>query len=55
MIQKGSVVVGDNIIFPGVPDYLDFFKNSKDYDSVLYFSENYGNHKKDGVLVSVRL
>jgi len=28
-IQKGTVVVGDNIVYPGAPDYLNYFKNSQ--------------------------
>ncbi len=27
-IQKGTVVVGDNIVYPGAPEYLQHFKDS---------------------------
>ena len=37
-IKKGTVVVGDNIITPGSPDYLAYFKANKNYDSTLYHS-----------------
>ena len=26
LIVKGTVVMGDNIIYPGSPDYLEYFK-----------------------------
>ena len=25
-IQKGTLVIGDNIVFPGAPDYLKYFQ-----------------------------
>lgn len=37
-VRKGTVVVGDNIIFPGSPDYLQHFQNNESFDSVLYHS-----------------
>lgn len=38
IIPKGSVIIGDNIICPGAPDYLEYFKNNSDYKSTLYHS-----------------
>jgi catechol O-methyltransferase len=54
VIQTGSVVVGDNIIQPGAPDYLQHFKERKDYNSVLYHTYIEYWTIPDGVLVSVK-
>ena len=35
VIKKGTVIVGDNIIFPGAPDYLQWFKECERYDKLL--------------------
>ncbi len=54
-IAKGTVVIGDNIIYPGSPAYLDHFKQNELYDSVLYHSYlEYSDHP-DAVLVSERI
>lgn len=56
VIKKGSVLIGDNIIFPvGCPDYLAYFKESKDYDSTLYHSYLEYCNKPDAVLISIKL
>ena len=49
------MVIGDNIIYPGAPDYLQYLKESKDYDSVLYHSNIDHTDKPDAVLVSQRV
>ena len=38
IVPKGGVIIGDNIICPGSPDYWQYFKDSKDYNSTLYHS-----------------
>ena len=54
VIKSGSLVVGDNIITPGCPDYLAHMKTNPNYKSVLYHSYvEYSDHP-DAVLVSVR-
>jgi catechol O-methyltransferase len=54
-VRKGTVVVGDNIILPGAPDYLAYFQKSKDYNSTLYHANiEYGDNP-DAVLVSERI
>lgn len=35
VIREGTMVVGDNIIYPGSPDYLKWFKESDAYNSIL--------------------
>jgi hypothetical protein len=37
-MRKGTVVIGDNIIYPGSPDYLAYFRQNDSYDSTLYHS-----------------
>lgn len=53
-VQKGTVVVGDNIIYPGAPEYLAYFKGNPDYDSTLYHSYLEYSNDPDAVLVSVK-
>jgi catechol O-methyltransferase len=55
IIKKGTILIGDNIIYPGSPDYLAFFKESKDYDSTLYHSYLEYCNKPDAVLISIKL
>ena len=55
LITKGTVVVGDNIIIPGAPDYLQYFRESKDYESVLYHGNLEYCDSPDAVLVSQRI
>ena len=55
LIKKGTVVVGDNIISPGVPDYNQYFKESKQYNSILYHSNQEYVDVPDAVLVSERI
>ena len=52
VVKKGTVVVGDNIIFPGSPDYLKHFQESERFDSVLYHSYVEYCDIPDAVLVS---
>jgi hypothetical protein len=49
------VVVGDNIIFPGSPDYRKHFELHSKYDSVLYHSYLEYSEMPDAVLVSRRI
>ena len=52
IIKKGTVVVGDNMINPGAPDYLEHFKTREDYDSVLYWAHVEYTTAPDAVMVS---
>ena len=49
------MVVGDNIVYPGSPAYLAYFKESEMYDSVLYHSYLEYTDDPDAVLVSERI
>lgn len=54
-IVKGTLVLGDNIIYPGPKGYLDHFKERKDYDSTLYHSFVEYSNIPDALLVSEKL
>ena len=54
-LRKGSVVVGDNMIRPGAPDYVQYFRESADYDSIYYYSFLEYCRIPDAVMVSERL
>jgi hypothetical protein len=45
-------VIGDNIICPGSPDYLQYFKENKNFQSTLYHSYVEYTDIPDAVLVS---
>lgn len=55
VIKKGTIVIGDNIITPGSPDYLAHFKDNADYDSVLEHSYVEYCDIPDAILISERL
>ena len=55
VIKKGTLVLGDNIIYPGPKGYLDHFKGRKDYDSTLYHSFVQYSNIPDAILVSQKL
>jgi hypothetical protein len=56
LIQKGSVIVADNVVYPGAPEYLKYFKEVASkygkYRSVLYHSYDAYSDVPDAVLVS---
>ena len=55
LIRKGTVVVADNMIYPGAPDYLEYTKTCGHYENELFESFlEYQYEQKDAVLVSVR-
>lgn len=49
---QGSVVVADNVITPGVPDYLEYVRSHPNFTSVLHESKLEYSDEKDGVEVS---
>ena len=55
VIKKGTLVLGDNIIYPGSPDYLEHFKGRNDYDSTMYHSFVEYSNVPDAILVSEKL
>ncbi|KAI8048077.1 hypothetical protein BDF22DRAFT_747037 [Syncephalis plumigaleata] len=56
LVVKNTVIVGDNILYPGAPDYYDYVKNSPNYSTVLHDSNlEYREEVEDAVAISVRL
>jgi len=54
LLCKGSVLVADNVILPGAPDYLKYIRNNPKYESKLYESPlDFTDYLKDGVEISV--
>lgn len=55
VIGSGTVLVADNVIFPGSPDYLEYVRASPLYTTVYHDSLlEYTHDKRDGVEVSIR-
>lgn len=55
LIQSGTVIVADNVITPGAPDYMQYVKNNRNYRSKTYESTlEYRDDTVDGVEVTVR-
>lgn len=55
VIRKGSLVIADNVIFPGSPKYIAHLQNHKDYESVLIKSFVEYTDITDGVMFSTKL
>ncbi|XP_010904422.1 catechol O-methyltransferase B [Esox lucius] len=55
LIQKGTVLLADNVICPGTPDYLKYVRNSPHYDSRYYRSHLEYTKVEDGLEKSVFL
>eukprot|EP00736_Rhodelphis_marinus_P001207 Rmarinus@m.26212 len=54
MLADGGVVVADNILFPGAPEYINYIRNHPDFTSEFFESHlEYQKGVKDGVEVSV--
>jgi len=51
LLRSGSVVMADNILIPGAPDYLAYMQSSPKYESKL-IEANVFSSVKDAVLVS---
>uniref|UniRef100_A0A8C7CAC9 catechol O-methyltransferase n=2 Tax=Oncorhynchus TaxID=8016 RepID=A0A8C7CAC9_ONCKI len=55
LIQKGTVLLADNVICPGTPDYLEYVRNSPHYNSQYYRSHLEYTKAEDGLEKSVFL
>lgn len=55
VIKKGTIVIGDNIIAPGSPDYLAHLKENEAYDSVLEHSYVEYCDIPDAILISEKI
>lgn len=52
LLQKGSVLVADNVIFPGAPDYLKYVRSSSSYQSSFHKATVEYSEVPDGVEVT---
>lgn len=55
LLREGSVLLADNVICPGTPDYLDYVRNSPQYKSKYYKSHLEYTQVEDGLEKSVFL
>jgi catechol O-methyltransferase len=57
LLQKGTVIVADNVVFPGAPGYLEYIRAAKDKYESKFIESNleYSNDIVDGFEVSVCL
>ncbi|KAK6318967.1 hypothetical protein J4Q44_G00101780 [Coregonus suidteri] len=55
LIQKGTVLLADNVICPGTPDYLEYVCNSSRYNSHYDRSHLEYTKAEDGLEKSVSL
>ncbi|CAF1186754.1 unnamed protein product [Rotaria sordida] len=55
LINRGTMIVADNIIYPGAPDYANYVRNNPHYTSTFHESTlEYDKNIRDGVEVSIR-
>jgi catechol O-methyltransferase len=53
LIRSGTMIVADNVIYPGAPNYLNYIKNNPNYITKTYESTlEYHEDVRDGVEVS---
>ncbi|XP_055016504.1 catechol O-methyltransferase B [Boleophthalmus pectinirostris] len=55
LLKAGSVLLADNVICPGTPDYLDYVRNSPQYKSKFFKSHLEYTQEDDGLEKSVFL
>ncbi len=55
LISSGTMIVADNVIYPGAPDYMHYIHNNPNYRTKTYESMiGYSNDIRDAVEVTVR-
>ncbi|CAF1415245.1 unnamed protein product [Rotaria sordida] len=55
LIKAGTMIVADNVITPGAPDYLKYVRNNPNYTSTFYEGKiEYREDLDDGVEISIR-
>ncbi|MEQ2211001.1 hypothetical protein XENOCAPTIV_023892 [Xenoophorus captivus] len=55
LLRKGSILLADNVICPGTPDYLEYIRNSPRYKSQYFKSHLEYTKVEDGLEKSVFL
>jgi catechol O-methyltransferase len=55
LIELGTMIVTDNILYPGAPEYVNYVRNNPHYTSKFYESTlEYDPSIRDGVEISTR-
>ena len=55
LIKSGTMIVADNVIYPGAPDYLEYIRNNPNYSTKMYEEMiEYRDDVRDGVEISIR-
>ncbi|CAF1332789.1 unnamed protein product [Adineta steineri] len=55
LIKSGTMIVADNVICPGAPDYLEYVQNNPNYSTTLRESTlEYNDNLRDAVAISIR-
>jgi catechol O-methyltransferase len=55
LIKSGTMIVADNVIYPGAPDYLKYVRNNPNYKTTTYDATlEYRNDIPDSVEISIR-
>lgn len=55
LLRKGSILLADNVICPGTPDYLEYVRSSPRYESQYFKSHLEYTKVEDGLEKSVFL
>ncbi|XP_029908529.1 catechol O-methyltransferase B [Myripristis murdjan] len=55
LLRKGSVLLADNVIFPGAPEYLEYIRGNQRYESCFFKSHLEYTKALDGLEKSVFL
>ncbi|UJR27143.1 hypothetical protein I4U23_008442 [Adineta vaga] len=55
LIKSGTMIVADNVIYPGAPDYLEYVRNNSNYTTTFHESSlEYKDDIPDGIEISIR-
>jgi catechol O-methyltransferase len=55
LIQSGTVVVADDVVYPGARDYLEYVRNNPNYKNTFHEAKlEYTADVRNGVEVSIR-
>lgn len=55
LIQSGTMIVADNVIYPGAPNYLNYVRNNPNYTTKTYESTiEYRDDILDAVEITIR-
>ncbi len=55
LIKSGTMIVADNVINPGAPDYLEYVRNNPNYTTTFHEGTlEYREDVKDGIEISIR-